>query len=126
MAVRLCTNLVLLNRIHPLVAVLLKCAPSGIAISVAEEHKRIGQLPNDGRMGEVGKIWRRVACTRILLRIDQRGLLPICQRIGSTKNQHRHQPPKRPAEISTAEELTHPETPWVQLPGQLADQGSNL
>jgi hypothetical protein len=88
MAVRLCTNLVLLNRMLPFVAMLLEGSPSGIASSV-EEHKRVWQLPVDGRMSEIGENRSREVCTRILNGIDQWGYLSLGRRIGSTKKQHR-------------------------------------
>jgi hypothetical protein len=88
MAVRLCTDLVLLNRVLPFVAMLLEGSPSGVSRSV-EEHERVWQLPIDRRMSEIGEDRSREVCTRILDGIDQRGLLSLSRRIGSAKNRHR-------------------------------------
>jgi hypothetical protein len=110
MAVRLYANLVLLNRIHPFVAVLLVGAPSGVASSV-EEHKRVWQLPVDRGMGKIGDGRSRVACTGILNVIDEWWRLG--QRIGSTKKQHRRYPKKYPGEIQIPEELTHGVSPFA-------------
>jgi hypothetical protein len=89
MAVRLCTNLVLLNRMLPFVAMLFKGRPGCVSRSV-EEHKRVWQLPVDWRMSEIGEDRSREVCTRILDGIDQWGLLSLGRKIGSTKKQHRH------------------------------------
>src|SRR5438309_5121884 len=87
MAVRLCTNLILLNRIHPFVAVLLIRGPTCVATSV-KEHKRVGQWSNQGGMGKIGENRRRVACTRILDSIDQWGFYPLraSEMAGQTNN----------------------------------------
>ena len=89
MAVRLCTNLIFINRLHPFVAMLLEGVPTGVASSV-EEHKRVWQLSIDRRMGEIGEDRSRETRTRILNGIDQWGCLPLGLLIGSTKKQHGH------------------------------------
>jgi hypothetical protein len=88
MAVGLCTNLVLLNRMLPFVAMLFEGCPTGVASSV-EEHKRVWQLPVDGRMSEIGEDRSRKVCTCILNGVDQWRLLRLDQRMGCTEKQHR-------------------------------------
>jgi hypothetical protein len=114
MAVRLCTNLVLLNRMLPFVAMLLEGGPGGIASSV-EEHKRVWQLPVDGRMSEIGEDWSREICTRILDGVDQWGLLRLGQRMSCTEKQHRRKLVRYPGEVQISEKLTHGASPLHQL-----------
>jgi hypothetical protein len=89
MAVGFCTNLVLLNRVLPFVAMLLEGSPSGVSRSV-EEHERVWQLPIDRRMSEIGEDRSREVCTRILNAINQWGLLSPGWQNGGTREEHRH------------------------------------
>jgi hypothetical protein len=121
MAIRLCANLVLLNRIYPFVAMLLEGGPTGVASSV-EKHKRIWKLPVNWSMSEIGYDRSREACTRILNGIDQRGCLPLNQWSGSTKKQHRRYPKRYPGEMQIPEKLTHGASPFSSV-GWIATAG---
>jgi hypothetical protein len=75
------------KRSQVILAVMLLGGPPGVAYSIGED-KRVRQLPNDRELREIGENGSRVkACTRILLVVDQWGILG--QHSDSTKKQHR-------------------------------------